>query len=216
MASKRGQLSRRAALWTRGNVLGLVAIFLALNGTAIALQAADNKGAAHDRQAQAAKKKKKAKPGPAGPAGVAGPAGPAGPAGTTGQDATTVFGTGVVTAGGSFQAVPGLTQTLTVPPGAKVVVASDGGVDATMASFGGADVALSVDSTVPADGFSRRVISDQSSLPGNWSFSGVVAVGAGNHTFAVVTQSTGGSPVHVSGDSNNANQGELTVMILKN
>jgi hypothetical protein len=65
----------RAHLWVRNNVLGLVAIFLALGGTALAAQvASDGDGL----RAKAAAKKKKAKRGPPGPPGPQGPQGPAG------------------------------------------------------------------------------------------------------------------------------------------
>jgi hypothetical protein len=66
-------------LWIRNNVLGLVAIFIALNGTAIAAQVGSDDGGI--KGAKAAKKKKaKAVPGPAGPQGPQGPAGPSGSA----------------------------------------------------------------------------------------------------------------------------------------
>jgi hypothetical protein len=60
--------SRSASVyaWLRTNVLGLVAIFLALTGTAVAANVAD--GGHHAGEA----KKKKVKRGPAGPAGPAG------------------------------------------------------------------------------------------------------------------------------------------------
>ncbi len=70
-----------AHVWIRQNVLGLVAIFIALSGSAVAAQVANQPGAQ-----QAAKKK--AKPGPRGPQGPQGPQGtqgvigPQGPAGS--------------------------------------------------------------------------------------------------------------------------------------
>jgi hypothetical protein len=69
-----------AHTWIRSNILGLVAIFIALGGTAVATQVASSPDP--DVAANAAKKKKKAKRGPAGPAGPQGPPGPStGPAG---------------------------------------------------------------------------------------------------------------------------------------
>jgi hypothetical protein len=201
--------------WLRRNVLGLVAIFLALNGTAIAVQVADQR----NQKADASKKKKKGKPGPAGPAGPAGaPGAPGAPgaAGTTGQDATTVFGTGQVSTAGGPVDVPGLTQTVTVPAGADVLVASDGGVENPATTLGAADIALRIDSTAPADGFSRRVFSGDPADVGTWSFSGVAPVGPGTHTFTVRASPGSGFPVNVSGDTNSVLQGALTVTILKN
>ncbi|MGH2955614.1 MAG: hypothetical protein ACRDL6_01275 [Solirubrobacterales bacterium] len=69
--------------WLRGNLLGLVAIFIALNGTAVAVQTASN-GDARTLSAKKAAKKKKAKRDPAGPQGPAGPAGTAGAPGPQG------------------------------------------------------------------------------------------------------------------------------------
>jgi hypothetical protein len=63
--------------WLRNNILGLVAIFIALGGSAIAAQVST-----HDGKAHAAKKARRGPPGPAGATGAQGPAGPAtGPAG---------------------------------------------------------------------------------------------------------------------------------------
>ena len=64
-----------AQAWIRSNILGLVAIFIALSGTAVAANVASQPGGYADK---AAKKKKKVKRGPAGPAGPAGPQGPPG------------------------------------------------------------------------------------------------------------------------------------------
>jgi hypothetical protein len=70
--------------WIRSNVLGMVAIFIALSGTAVAAQVASHPGA-H-------KAKKKAKAGPAGPTGPAGPAGAQGQTGLTGPSTGTAGG----------------------------------------------------------------------------------------------------------------------------
>jgi Chaperone of endosialidase len=87
----------RAHRWLRDNVLGLIAIFFALNGTAVAVQVANESADRGDGKAKAAKKKKKKKakpvPGPAGPQGpqgpqgAQGPQGPQGPAGAVGGTA---------------------------------------------------------------------------------------------------------------------------------
>jgi hypothetical protein len=68
-----------AYAWIRSNILGLVAIFLALTGTAVAANVAD--GGHHAGEA----KKKKVKRGPAGPAGPAGAQGIQGIQGIQGQ-----------------------------------------------------------------------------------------------------------------------------------
>lgn len=58
--------------WIRSNILGLVAIFIALSGTAVAAQVAND-----PQGADVSAKKKKGKRGPRGPAGPQGPPGPA-------------------------------------------------------------------------------------------------------------------------------------------
>ena len=65
--------------WVRDNVLGLVAIFIALSGSAAAVQVAHQDGAT-----PTAKKAKKVKRGPRGPQGPAGPQGPQGQQGPPG------------------------------------------------------------------------------------------------------------------------------------
>ena len=85
----------RAHTWVRQNILGLVAIFIALNGSAIAANMAGD----HTVKVVAAKKKKKAKPGPPGPAGPQGIQGPQGTPGTARYYARIDYGTGTVQAG---------------------------------------------------------------------------------------------------------------------
>lgn len=70
--------------WIRSNILGLVAIFIALSGSAVAANVADQSGG----KATKAAKKKKAKPGPAGPAGAQGPQGTQGLQGVQGVPGT--------------------------------------------------------------------------------------------------------------------------------
>ena len=78
--------------WIRSNVLGLVAIFVSLNGTAVAVQTANEdderkakRSAAKPRAQSAAKKRgPKGPAGPQGPVGAQGPQGPAGPSGVGG------------------------------------------------------------------------------------------------------------------------------------
>lgn len=71
--------------WLRHNILGLVAIFIALSGTAVATQVAEER----DSSATKAAKKKRGPRGLPGPQGPQGPPGPPGPAtGVAGGDLT--------------------------------------------------------------------------------------------------------------------------------
>jgi hypothetical protein len=84
--TSRSRVSGGASLWIRNNILGLVAIFIALNGTAVAVQVADQKSSNRTTAKAAKKKKAKAIPGPQGPAGAAGAQGAQGPQGLAGAD----------------------------------------------------------------------------------------------------------------------------------
>jgi hypothetical protein len=72
----------RTHVWLRNNIVGLVALFVALSGTTYAAQTASNAGSSG---AHKAKKKKVAR-------GPAGPQGPAGPAGSPATNALTLGG----------------------------------------------------------------------------------------------------------------------------
>ena len=185
--------------------------------------------------------------GASGPAGATGPAGPAGkdgaagrdgvdgvdgsdgaagPAGTTGQNATTVFGTSSLTMANSHPVteIPGLTQTVTVPSGAKTYVATDGGlmvVGTTSGAHVTNDIFVEVDGNAPANGFYRRVqcVNNISGTAANcgWSLQGAMTLTPGSHTIRVVGSaptSSGNSSI-VSGANNSVNQGSLTVAFIK-
>ena len=67
VAKQRGHETGRAHLWIRHNILGLVAIFIALGGTAIAASVGS-----HDSERKAHTSKKRRWRGPAGPQGQPG------------------------------------------------------------------------------------------------------------------------------------------------
>jgi hypothetical protein len=161
--------------------------------------------------------------GPAGPPGGQGVQGPPGPAGTTGQSASTAYGNAQLTVTSStFVAVPGLSQTISIPAGAVVYVATDGGIATTSAlssGFSAVSVALFVDGVLVSPGGYRRVVATNNSGIGGtietWSLSLVPAISAGLHTFEIRASLSQGANALVSGDPSSILEGELTVMILK-
>ena len=119
--------------------------------------------------------------------------------------------------------VPGLDVTLDIPANSKVFVSSDGGA-LTAAGFpsgssAALDVALFVDGGLVADGGWRRVVAMNLNgvgiVPGNWSFGVSLSLPAGLHRFQIASDVTAGVDATVSGNSTSINQGQLTVMILK-
>ncbi len=165
--------------------------------------------------------------GPSGLPGATGPAGPAGPAGTTGQSATAAFGSGplTVTPTTAQTLIPGLTQTVTVPSGATVLVSTVGAVQvasATANAISAVDVFLVVDGVIVSNGGYQRLIASNTSggvqVGAAWSLSHVLALAAGSHTIAVRAlgiNSAGTSDATVSGNNTSPNQGTLNVVILK-
>ena len=162
-------------------------------------------------------------PGAKGDKGDNGSQGAPGPAGTTEQSVNTVFGTGQVTpATVGFVAVPGLTQTVTVPPNARVLISTDGGVvnnNTTTTQAAYVDIEVFIDG-VSSERVHRLFVH---SVPGQngfeyWSLASAHPLGPGSHTILVATRlnlAAPGSAISVSGDGNSVLQGALTVTVLK-
>jgi hypothetical protein len=168
--------------------------------------------------------------GPEGPQGPPGPAGPQGPSGVTGQDSTTVFGTGSIASTMAFQVVPGLAQVVNVPENSRIYVSTTGGVSVNSAvpnQSSVADIEVFVDNMVVSDRAARRVTATNVSVPGappagitgvaNWSISQTLELTPGEHTLEVrVVRPFGPISATVSsGDASSPLQGDLTVTILK-
>jgi hypothetical protein len=155
--------------------------------------------------------------------GSPGAAGPAGPAGTTGQQSTTVYGTGAVTVTPSqgFVLVPGVTQTVTVTANSLVLVSTGGGAK----TLGTADTSWSnVVIEVFVDGSASPLLQglDPMNTTGAtgryqfWSLTGTVPLSPGTHTIAVEAEGAGVAPddAQVGGGFGSLFRPNLTVTIL--
>ena len=105
--------------WIRNNIIGLVALFVALSGTAVATEVASNAG--HDGAVKAAKKhkKKRGPRGPQGPPGANGVNGADGTAGAVGAAGSALAFANVGTTGGVVEAETegaGLTDANVISP----------------------------------------------------------------------------------------------------
>ena len=162
--------------------------------------------------------------GDTGPAGPQGDLGPAGPAGTTGQASATVVGTDSLSVDPSTTVtqVPGLSQTVTVPANALVLISTHGGVvcaSTSPSAFSFVELVVRVDGAftrgmneliTPANTTSNAGFSIQ-----NWALEGTVPLAAGQHTITVSAVGTGvGNSAIVSGDPASLAVGTLTVTIL--
>lgn len=152
-----------------------------------------------------------------------------GPAGATaGQRAVSAFGSAALTlnVGAAAAAVPGLTQTFSVPAAATgtfvALISSDGGAacaGAAATDFSIVDVFILVDgNTLASGGYQQLVPVNSGSGIDHWSFSVMVPLAAGSHTVtigALSTDNASASSVTVSGPVNNTLQGTLNVALLK-
>jgi hypothetical protein len=150
--------------------------------------------------------------------------GPTGPAGTADQDAIMVAGSAsvdIVAAPAAWTLVPGLEVSINIPENSKVLVSTDGGA-LTWAGAGGfsvIDLALFVDGGMVTDAAWRRItamnLAGIGQVSANWSFRVSLSLPAGIHKFEVKADVTSGVDARLSGNSSSINQGQLTVVILK-
>jgi len=149
--------------------------------------------------------------------------GPPGTNSTTGQGATTVYGTASASpASGTEGQLPGLTQTINVPNNCVVYLATDGGLFTTSTLSSGyseVEVYFKIDGTVPSHGgFGDITVVNNAGITqatGRWSLSLATSLSAGSHTVAVYGFLAAGSVATISGGTGTVEQGELTVMFLK-
>lgn len=157
--------------------------------------------------------------------GPQGPAGQPGAPGTTGQLGTMLGGTSSLTVVGTattFALVPGLTTTINFPTNSVVMISTDGGIATTATAatgFSQIDVVLLIDGALPPNGgYKRLIAANTTGITGvfaQWNMT-VVTTLSGTHTIQVQAGGTGqGSNATVSGDAANVNQGQLSVVVLR-
>lgn len=144
--------------------------------------------------------------------------------GATGNSVTEVAGTAqlvVTSATTSYTLIPGLSTTINVPAGCKVIVHTDGGLQCTTTgvNYSAVDIGIFVDGVVSGSGGQRRVVASNTDALGqmvaNWSFDRTYTLAAGNHTFQTRAMYVGGSTANVSSGSAPQIQAVMTVTIIK-
>ena len=156
--------------------------------------------------------------------GAAGATGATGATGTAGQSSVSVFGTSgmsITSASTVFTLIPGLTQTLTVPVNAKVLITTNGGIQTTSAALTGyssVDIALYIDNLFIGHGGYQRVIAANNTGLTNviayWGLTQSEPLTAGAHTIEIRAAYNLGATANVSGDNTSVLQGSLTVTVI--
>ena len=164
--------------------------------------------------------------GETGMTGMTGGTGDPGPAGTTGQDVFEVYGTAqlqVSSATTLYTVVPGLSESVMIPAGAKVRVDTNGGIQCSLAgnAYSVVDLALFVDGGISGLAGQRRVVAANTTVVGQmiatWSFGRTYNLGQGTHTFEVraVAVDPNAAVANVSSGGAPQLQGVLTVTIIR-
>jgi hypothetical protein len=166
--------------------------------------------------------------GATGPTGYTGPTGATGNNGTAGQNGISVFGTSqlsITSSTSGFTLIPGLSTSVTVPSNSFVYITTDGGFYTNSTSttgYSSVDFAIVIDGNLLSNGGYARITADNPngtstvSVHGTrWAMSLIQQLSAGTHTVEVYAVYNAGSSCVVSGDNTQVNQGELSVVILK-
>jgi hypothetical protein len=144
---------------------------------------------------------------------------------TTGQTSASVFGTAQAIAfitTTTYTLIPGLTQTITVPANARVIISTDGGVQCSAAgvAFAAVDIGIHVDGVASPQGGQQQIIASNTDAVGQmisyWNMTKTYNLAAGTHTIDVRYRDSGNGATadgNVSG-TNPLIQGTLTVTIL--
>lgn len=119
----------------------------------------------------------------------------------------------------SYTQIPGLSLSVNVPAGARVLVQTDGGLQCTGTgtSRSVVDLALFVDGTTATPGGQRRVFAAGPQVVANWSFGRVLTLAPGAHSFEVRAASadSGSAPANVASGSSPLLQARLAVVVLR-
>lgn len=140
------------------------------------------------------------------------------------------YGTATITTTTTWQIIPGMTQTITVPPGrtAKVIVHADVGIltnCATNGGISGTDVAIYRNAALPQNaGFKRTYLGDalidldENNVFGNPSMQVIETLTEGTYTYDLRCwqQLTGSCNAAVGGGPGDLRQGILSVILVLN
>lgn len=143
---------------------------------------------------------------------------------TTGQTSASVFGTAQAVAlitTTTYTLIPGLTQTITVPSNARVIISTDGGVQCTVGgvAFAAVDIGIHVDGVASPQGGQQQIIASNTDAIGQmityWNMTKTYNLTPGTHTIDVRYRDSGNGTAdgNVSG-TDPLIQGTLTVTVL--
>jgi hypothetical protein len=119
---------------------------------------------------------------------------------TTGQTSASVFGTAQAVAfftTTTYTLIPGLTQTITVPANARVIISTDGGVQCAAAGivFAAVDIGIHVDGVASPQGGQQQIIASNTDAVGQmityWNMTKTYNLAAGTHTIDVRYRDSG-------------------------
>lgn len=172
--------------------------------------------------------------GSTGAIGRTGSTGNTGANGTAGQNAIDAYGTsplkiiqpilpkGANSPPGLWTPIPGLKQTIAVPPNSVISLYTDGAIQTAVANktgFSAVDIAIFIDGVLSIDAAHKRVIAVNSPIVSpmieNYSMGKVVSLSAGDHIIEVKARWIAGADVNIGGNNSSVAQGVLKVIILK-
>lgn len=127
-----------------------------------------------------------------------------------------VYSTATVNLTGGWQLIPGMTQTLALTAGDRVIFSAFGGFSATVAGAINFDVSLQVNGALLTNGGYTRISLPAINYLGEYSLLGIYDVPAnGNYTFTTNIVRTAGAGGAAGGNNTDVREGTMLIQVLK-